>query len=188
MRNWIITGLGLLILLLFSCKQQVEFAPAPEILEEETVPEAVEPVIVEAKPAAPPPPQRVNIKKCEKAVKIPSGSITSPKLILDLPLACDYDIVKEKVLKRTVDIVFLLDISGSMQENINAVLHNVAGFVESIEYLKPRIALIPFVDDIPQSHVVPLTYDLNMFKKSLGRIVAKGGGRYDYQEAGLFSH
>ena len=52
------------------------------------------------------------------------------------------------MVKRPVDIFFLVDISGSMQANVNTIKENILTFIEKSSGLDPRVGLIPFIDEI----------------------------------------
>ncbi|HEX8110870.1 MAG TPA: vWA domain-containing protein, partial [Kofleriaceae bacterium] len=98
----------------------------------------------------------------------------------------------ERVLpaRRTVDLAFVLDTTGSMGEEIEAVkstIRTVAARLGS-DQTDVRIGLVEYKDrgDAEVTHAYPFSSDLNAFSRSVARITAGGGGDYpEDMQAGL---
>ena len=75
-----------------------------------------------------------------------------------------------------IDIVFIFDQTGSMQDEINAVKNNVLMFADILKgsAMDYRLALVTFSDAVEK--VRDFTKDVNLFKGWIGDIVADGGG------------
>ena len=81
---------------------------------------------------------------------------------------------------RLADIVFLIDTSGSMQEEINAVANNARAFADGLvaRGIDYRLALVQFGQSANNGApriILPLTSDANAFKNAVGALVAGGG-------------
>jgi hypothetical protein len=74
-----------------------------------------------------------------------------------------------------IDIVFLFDETGSMQDEINAVRDNALNFVNVLKgsNMDYRLALITFSDKIEKTF--DFTSDVNQFKSQIASIAAFGG-------------
>jgi uncharacterized repeat protein (TIGR01451 family) len=73
-----------------------------------------------------------------------------------------------------VDIAFVIDVTGSMQEEINGVIKALKGFIAEIEPSEaPLIALIVFTDDVK---IKAFTGDLNVLLGAVEKLKAAGGG------------
>ncbi len=84
-----------------------------------------------------------------------------------------------------IDLVFLVDETGSMGEYIEEVKARLLEIIESIRVAplckSLRLGLVSYRDHPPQDHsfasrVVPLTDDIAAIKKGVGRMQASGGG------------
>ncbi|MEK8017373.1 MAG: PKD domain-containing protein, partial [Candidatus Parabeggiatoa sp.] len=73
-----------------------------------------------------------------------------------------------------VDIAFVIDVTGSMQEEINSVIKALKGFIAEIEPSNaPLVALIVFTDDVK---IEAFTGDLNVLLGAVEKLKAAGGG------------
>ncbi|HIE01975.1 MAG TPA: VWA domain-containing protein [Thiotrichaceae bacterium] len=73
-----------------------------------------------------------------------------------------------------VDIVFVIDTTGSMQEEINSVIKALKTFIAEIDTnTSPSMALVTFKDDVT---VKAFTRDLNLLREAISDIKASGGG------------
>jgi Mg-chelatase subunit ChlD len=92
--------------------------------------------------------------------------------------------------RRTIDLAFVLDTTGSMGEEIEAVkstIRTVAAKLGS-EQTDVRIGLVEYKDrgDAEVTHAYPFSSDLNAFSRSVARLTAGGGGDYpEDMQAGL---
>jgi hypothetical protein len=81
-----------------------------------------------------------------------------------------------------VDVVFVLDTTGSMGEEIERLRSTIEIIAANIESLKPRpelrfgMVLYRDREDDYDTEVVPLTSDLAAFRKALDEVSAGGGG------------
>jgi VWFA-related protein len=75
-----------------------------------------------------------------------------------------------------VDIAFVFDETGSMQDEINAVRDNCIAFADNLKklHMDARLALVTFSDKVER--VKDYTADVNEFKSWLASIRADGGG------------
>ncbi|KAB3535453.1 VWA domain-containing protein [Alkaliphilus pronyensis] len=73
-----------------------------------------------------------------------------------------------------LDIVFIIDRSGSMGSSINNVKNQISDFTDLLEGqgISYRLGLVTYEDDVT---VYPLTSNVNRFKRDLGRIDVSGG-------------
>jgi len=73
-----------------------------------------------------------------------------------------------------VDIAFVIDVTGSMQEEINGVVRALEAFIAEIEPIDaPLVALVVFTDDVK---VNAFTRDLKVLKSAILKLKASGGG------------
>jgi len=76
-----------------------------------------------------------------------------------------------------VDIAFVIDVTGSMQEEINGVIKALKGFIAEIKSSNasnaPLVALIVFTDDVK---IEAFTGDLNVLLGAVEQLKAAGGG------------
>lgn len=96
------------------------------------------------------------------------------------------DLDKKKALtKRQADIMFVLDCTGSMQGEIDAIRDAMVNFVESIkaEGVRARVGLVAFRDRlVKEEHKVLqfdgeiFTNDPNLFRQEVMKLKAYGGG------------
>jgi len=87
--------------------------------------------------------------------------------------------------QRKADIMFVLDCTGSMQGEIDAIKETIMDFADSIELqgVRVRVGLVEFRDRlINQEHRVllfdgePFTDDSNRFRQEVAKLRAGGGG------------
>lgn len=73
-----------------------------------------------------------------------------------------------------LDIVFIIDRSGSMGSSINNVKNQISGFTDLLEGqgISYRLGLVTYESDVT---VYPLTSNVNTFKNNLTRIDVSGG-------------
>lgn len=92
---------------------------------------------------------------------------------------------KQLYIQRKVDIMFVLDCTGSMQGEIDAVRDVIIDFVESIESQSvcTRMGLIEFRDckiqeeqRVIQFNGQPFTNDPHLFRQEISSLKAQGGG------------
>ncbi len=73
-----------------------------------------------------------------------------------------------------VDIAFVIDVTGSMQEEINGVVRALEAFIAEIEASDaPLVALVVFTDDVK---VNAFTRDLKILESAILKLKASGGG------------
>lgn len=82
-----------------------------------------------------------------------------------------------------VDIIFVLDVTGSMSNEIEAVRNNIMEFTDSLtaKGFNYRLGMVTFLDEI--ENVYEFTKDPTYFKSLVGEQYAHGGG--DYPENSL---
>ncbi|MFN8206085.1 MAG: VWA domain-containing protein [Bacteroidales bacterium] len=75
-----------------------------------------------------------------------------------------------------VDIVFVLDVTGSMTEEIKSVRDNIIEFADSLSYrgIDYRLGMITFLDEIENTY--DFTNDVQMFQANVAAQYAHGGG------------
>jgi Mg-chelatase subunit ChlD len=82
--------------------------------------------------------------------------------------------------KRTIDVGFILDTTGSMSEEIAAVKATIQKVAASLDHgnIKVRIGMVAYKDrgDEYITRVYPLTTDLEGFERAVADIRADGGG------------
>lgn len=98
----------------------------------------------------------------------------------------------ERVLpaRRTVDLAFVLDTTGSMAEEIDAVKSTIRAVTAKLgsDQTAVRIGLVEYKDrgDREVTHAYPFSSDLAAFSRSVARLTAGGGGDYpEDMQAGL---
>ena len=77
------------------------------------------------------------------------------------------------------DVAFLIDTTGSMQDDIDSALAFAQSEADRIVSLDGRVALVQYrdnVDDPSAEVVVPFTSDMTEFQDGLSTLVADGGG------------
>ncbi len=153
--------------------------PSPQINTSDPESEAI-------KLEEPPPPSTINLEGCDntKKISLPSNSTISSFKYTN---KCEIKSSIQETKNLPLDILILLDVSGSMQKNIDTIRDHIDTFIASLRTYTPRIGLIPFVDNIQETNIVPLTENTRDFLNVIHRLTAKGGGKYDYQEAGLLA-
>jgi len=77
---------------------------------------------------------------------------------------------------QAVDIVFALDVTGSMSSEIEGVKQNIEEFADSLTMQKIsfRIGMVTFLDII--ENIYPFTSDVQLFKQNVALQYAHGGG------------
>lgn len=110
-----------------------------------------------------------------------SVNVSANEQLFELPTTCKSNVESEKLAssKNPTDIVFALDITGSMQNNIDAIKKNVVGFASAIveKGWNARFAAVGFRDAIEDRHTFS---DASALANKLGSWRAGGGG--DSQE------
>jgi Mg-chelatase subunit ChlD len=110
----------------------------------------------------------------------PAGAINAASLAQSLSMR-----VESLPGKRRADILFVLDCTGSMQGEIDAIRSAITAFADSIESegVRARVGLIEFRDRlIGEEHRVlsfdgqPFTSDPTVFRREVEKLKAKGGG------------
>jgi Mg-chelatase subunit ChlD len=98
----------------------------------------------------------------------------------------------ERVLpaRRSVDLAFVLDTTGSMGEEIEAVKATIRTVAARLgaDQTDVRIGLVEYKDrgDTEVTHAYPFSSDLAAFSRSVARLTAGGGGDYpEDMQAGL---
>jgi uncharacterized repeat protein (TIGR01451 family) len=73
-----------------------------------------------------------------------------------------------------VDLVFVIDVTGSMQEEMNGVIKALKEFIAEIDAeTAPLMALVTFQDEVK---IAAFTQDLNVLVSAIEQLQAKGGG------------
>jgi hypothetical protein len=87
------------------------------------------------------------------------------------------------VMRNAADIVFVVDDTGSMGDDIDQVKEDIDYIVDRIleNITSVRFGLVTYKDKNEIDYDVPLTFDVEEFKQGVRDIVAGGGG--DYEEA-----
>jgi len=96
---------------------------------------------------------------------------------LDLAIEPGVREVKDgQQITNTLKLYFALDVTGSMQVNINGIKNNIAELVKKLssKSLNVRIGLVAFRDNI--SYALPATKDISVFIAELSKMNASGGG------------
>jgi len=77
---------------------------------------------------------------------------------------------------RAADIVFVLDVTGSMGNEIDKVKNNIIEFADSLEYrgVDYRLGMVTFLDVI--ENIYPFTTDVQDFRNLVAQQHAHGGG------------
>jgi len=90
----------------------------------------------------------------------------------------------ERAKQKKVDIVFLIDSTGSMRDNVQGVKDNINLFLEIIKgkNFDFSLGLVSFSDLPREAKVFDTTKDIKKFRKFLDKIVFMGGG--DIPESG----
>lgn len=83
----------------------------------------------------------------------------------------------------SADVVFILDVTGSMGEEINGVKNNLGAFAQSLDSqgVDYRIAMVTFLDEV--ENIYDFTGDVNLFQTYIDAQYAHGGG--DWAENSL---
>jgi hypothetical protein len=104
----------------------------------------------------------------------------------------DFVLATERVLPahRTIDLAFVLDTTGSMGEEIDAVKSTIRAVAARLgsDQTDVRIGLVEYKDrgDAEVTHLYPFSSDLAAFSRSVAGITAGGGGDYpEDMQAGL---
>lgn len=74
------------------------------------------------------------------------------------------------------DIIFVLDVTGSMTEEINDVKDNIVEFADSLSYqgIDFRLGMVTFLDEI--ENIYDFTSDVQLFQQYVDEQYAHGGG------------
>ena len=74
------------------------------------------------------------------------------------------------------DIIFVLDVTGSMTAEINGVKDNIVEFTDSLSYngIDFRLGMVTFLDEI--ENVYDFTSDVQLFQQYVNQQYAHGGG------------
>jgi len=73
------------------------------------------------------------------------------------------------------DIIFVLDVTGSMSEEINGVKDNIVEFADSLSYqgIDFRLGMVTFLDEI--ENIYDFTSDVQLFQQYIDQQYAHGG-------------
>jgi hypothetical protein len=87
------------------------------------------------------------------------------------------------IISNMADIVFVVDDTGSMGDDIDQVKQDIDYITDRIleNITSVRFGLISYKDNPDIEYDVPLTFDVDEFKDGVMNLVAEGGG--DYEEA-----
>ncbi|MCY2964518.1 MAG: VWA domain-containing protein [Planctomycetota bacterium] len=98
---------------------------------------------------------------------------------------CGFQLVVEPFRPTKIDVMFVLDITGSMQTVINGIRDGIVKFAEELDakQFDARIGLLAFRDEIEgeESEQLrfpdePFTNDSAEFRRQVGALMANGGG------------
>lgn len=83
----------------------------------------------------------------------------------------------------SVDVVFVLDVTGSMGDEINGVKDNLGAFAQNLDEqgVDYRLAMVTFLDEV--ENIYDFTSDVNLFQTHIDAQYAHGGG--DWKENSL---
>ncbi len=78
--------------------------------------------------------------------------------------------------RQQLDLVFILDVTGSMGGTIDAVKNNIVEFADSLSVRRVdyRLAMVTFLDEV--ENVYAFTTDVHQFKSRVSEQFAHGGG------------
>jgi len=78
----------------------------------------------------------------------------------------------------TADIVFVLDVTGSMSDEIAGVKNNIVEFADELEQkgINYQLGMVTFLDDV--ENIYGFTNNVNEFKDNVSKQYAHGGGNY----------
>ena len=75
-----------------------------------------------------------------------------------------------------VDIIFVIDVTGSMQEEINGIIKGLQQFIAKVDpSIAPNIALVTFRDEV-KVEAFTVTGDLELLLGAVSKLKASGGG------------
>ncbi len=75
-----------------------------------------------------------------------------------------------------VDIIFVIDVTGSMQEEINGIIKALQQFIAKVDpSIAPNIALVTFRDEV-KVEAFTVTGDLELLLGAVSKLKASGGG------------
>jgi Mg-chelatase subunit ChlD len=113
---------------------------------------------------------------CERSTVTAAFSLDGPDGVVDLELPT----TRELPARRTIDVAFVLDTTGSMSEEIAAVQSTIPKVSSSLAHgsLGVRVGMVAFKDrgDEYVTKVYPLTSDLATFEGTVANLRAGGGG------------
>lgn len=108
-------------------------------------------------------------------------NLTKEKLLVSEDLASvsieEFDLLTDQVAKNpNVDVMFVFDETGSMAEEIAALLQRTRKFADAIAQggINFRLGLLSFSDQIEKKY--NYTADVELFKKNVSALIASGGG------------
>jgi Mg-chelatase subunit ChlD len=116
------------------------------------------------------------IAECAESTATAAFSLAAGDGVVDLRLPT----VRQLPAKRTIDVAFVLDTTGSMGEEIAAVQSTIRKVSASLERgsLDVRIGMVAYRDrgDEYVTRVYPMTNDLASFEREVADVSAGGGG------------
>jgi Mg-chelatase subunit ChlD len=114
--------------------------------------------------------------ECERANVTVGFSLAAGDGVVDVRLPT----ARELPAKRTIDVAFVLDTTGSMNEEIAAVKSTIRKVSGSLEHgsLDVRIGMVAYKDrgDEYVTRVYPMTTDVTSFEREVADVTASGGG------------
>ncbi len=100
-------------------------------------------------------------------------------LVEDQTRILDFDLIPDTTEgTNSADIVFILDVTGSMGEEINGVKDNLRNFASNLDSqgVDFRLAMVTFVDDV--ENIYEFTSDVDLFQSYVDAQYAHGGGNW----------
>jgi Mg-chelatase subunit ChlD len=114
--------------------------------------------------------------ECERSNVTVGFSLAAGDGVVDVRLPT----ARELPSKRTIDVAFVLDTTGSMDEEIAAVKSTIRKVSSTLEHgnLDVRIGMVAYKDrgDEYVTRVYPMTTDLGSFEREVADVTAGGGG------------
>ena len=96
----------------------------------------------------------------------------------------DYSLIPDTTSgNNSVDVVFVLDVTGSMGDEIDGVKDNLGAFAQSLDEqgVDYRLAMVTFLDEV--ENIYQFTSDVDLFQSYINLQYAHGGG--DWRENSL---
>jgi Mg-chelatase subunit ChlD len=116
------------------------------------------------------------IAECEHSNVSVEFSLSGGDGVVDLRLPTE----RQLPARRSIDVAFVLDTTGSMDEEIAAVKSTIRKVSSSLEHgsLDVRIGMVAYKDrgDEYVTRVYPMTTDLASFERKVADVSASGGG------------